>query len=68
MEGERVSSGLSIFEINRERKKMTVVAGPGGINTPQSPTIIYGWHNATLAKTERIRRFLAGYENIILGF
>jgi hypothetical protein len=47
---------------------MTIVAGPGGINTPQSPTIIYGRHNATLAKTERIRRFLAGYENVILGF
>jgi hypothetical protein len=42
---------------------MTVVARPGGINTPQSPMIIYGRHNATLAKTERIRRFLAGYCN-----
>jgi hypothetical protein len=36
MEEERVSSGLSVLEMNRQRKKMTVVGGPGGINTPRA--------------------------------
>jgi hypothetical protein len=44
MEEERVSSGLSVLEMNRDRKKMIVVGRAGGINTSQSPTVFYGWH------------------------
>jgi hypothetical protein len=39
---ERVSSGPSILEMNQERKKMTVVAGPGGINTPKAQQSFMG--------------------------
>jgi hypothetical protein len=33
-------------------------AGPGGINTPEGPTVVDGWH-CRLAKTEDNRWFLA---------
>jgi hypothetical protein len=59
MEGERVSSDLSVFEMNRESKKMSLWAGPGGINTPRAQRSFMGG-TAALAKTEKIRRFLAG--------
>jgi hypothetical protein len=67
MEEERVSSGLSVLEMNRERKKMIVVGRAwrykylpepnGRLWVALSP--LQGGTTA-LAKIERIRRFLVG--------
>jgi hypothetical protein len=57
MEEERVSSDLSILEINRERKKMTVVGRAWWYKYPLKAQRSFMGGTAALAKTERIRRF-----------
>jgi hypothetical protein len=41
---ERVSSGMSVLEMNRERKKITVVGRAWRYKYPQSLTVVYGRH------------------------
>jgi hypothetical protein len=64
---ERVSSGMSVLEMNRERKKITVVGRAWRYKHPPEPNgrlwatlLPLQGGTAVLAKIERIRRFLAG--------
>jgi hypothetical protein len=44
MEEERVSSGLSVLEMNQQRKKITVVGQAWRYKYSPSPMVVYGWH------------------------